>query len=314
MTGASELSARLSAASDDRVLTDLGFHDDDRADVQKAIEAALGDTDRLSEIETLSQRLRSGIGNFGSAAGTFELPPASRDWRGIGVLPMLALLCVADDVRAFHRSRGIPAAVSNRSLADLGQQAWVHRRTFGAFGLHTYGWMVTAYSGNLYWLGRLQFNLVQRADGWAVSTHIPESGPLTPEAVDVSFRQAVAFFAEYFPDYPTRVFHCGSWLLDPQLAEVLKPESNTVKFQKRWNLEGEPSIADEDAIFFVFRRRGEVDRSSLPKDTTLQRAIVDKLDSGGNWYSWNGVFAQSSLGAKPGKGVGDSGQLHAQLQ
>lgn len=306
MIGLSELSTRLSAASDDRALTALGFHDDDRVDVRRAIEAALSDTDRLSEIETLSRRLRAGIGDFGSAAGTFDDPAATNDWRGIGVLPMLALLAVTDDVRAFHRLRGIPATVSDRSLSDLGQQAWVHRRTFGGFGLHTYQWMATAYSGNLYWLGRLQFNLVRCADGWAVSTHIPESGPLTPKSVDDSFRQAVAFFARHFADYPTRLFHCGSWLLDPQLADVLRPESNMVRFQKRWTLEGEPSTADADAIFFVFRRRGDVDRSTLPQDTSLQRAILEKLDAGGHWNSWNGTVEQALVSLTPAVGRSDT--------
>ncbi|HEY5223848.1 MAG TPA: acyltransferase domain-containing protein [Microbacteriaceae bacterium] len=293
MSVLSELSDRLSAAYDDHALATLGFREDDRVDVRRAIEAAMSDTDRLSEIERLAGRLRAGIGDFGSTADTFDDPAATSDWRGIGVLPMLALLAVTDDVRTFHRSRGISAAVSDRSLSDLGQQAWVHRRTFGAFGLHTYGWMATAFSGNLYWLGRLQFNLVHRADGWAVSTHIPESGHLTPESVDDSFRQAVAFFAERFSDYPTRLFHCGSWLLDPQLADVLKPESNMVKFQKRWALEGEPTPADADAIFFVFRRRNGVDRSTLPRETSLQRAILDKLDTGGHWNSWDGTVEQA---------------------
>jgi hypothetical protein len=293
MIGLPELSTRLSAASDDHALTVLGFRDDDRADVRRAIKAALSDTDRLSEIDMLARRLRAGIGVFG-VADSLDHPAAKSVWGGVGVVPMLALIASADDVRAFHRSRGIPAAISDLSLSDLGQQAWVHRRTFDAFGLDTYQWIATtAFAGNLYWLGRLQFNLVERADGWALSAHIPESGPLTPESINDAFKQAVTFFAEHFPDYPTRLFHCGSWLLDPQLAEVLKPESNMVKFQKRWTPEGDLSRADADAIYFVFRKRGDPDRSTLPRDTSLQRAILDKLDAGGHWNSWNGTLEQA---------------------
>jgi hypothetical protein len=291
--GVTEVSSRLEAASDDRALAVLGFRDDDRADVRLAIEAALSDTERIFAIETLADRLRAGIGAIGTPADSFDLPIAKSDWRGIGVTPMLALLVVADDVRAFHHSRGISATISDRSLSDIGQQAWVHRRTFGTFGLHTYGWMTTAFSGNLYWLGRLQFNLIHHAGGWAVSTHIPESGPLTPESVDDSFRQARAFFAEHFPEYPTQLFYCGSWLLDPQLVDVLRPESNMVNFQQRWVLETELGPGDEDAIFFVFRRRGDIDRTALPRDTTLQRAILDKLDAGGHWRAYGGTVEQA---------------------
>lgn len=291
MTGPFDLTARLAAAADDRALEVLGFQEDDRADAQQAIAAALKDGDRLTEIEAMAQTLRAGIGIIGSTP-SLDHPAATSGWRGVGVLPLLALLAVADDVRAFHRSRGISVPESDRSLADLGQQVWVHRRTYGEFGVDTYQWMTLPYTGNLYWLGRLQFNLLQRADGWELSTHIPESGPLTPESVDDSFERAAAFFAQHFPDYPTSRFYCGSWLLDPQLAEVLKPESNMVRFQKRWTLEGGPSPADEDAIYFVFRKRGMPDRSTLPRETTLQRAILDKLDAGGHWNSWDGTVEQ----------------------
>ena len=289
MSGLPDLCARLVAAADEHALQVMGFHKDDAADVQRAITAALHDSERLADLDVMTRHLRSGIGAI-ERTNAFDHPAATSTWRGVGVLPMLALLASADDVRAFHRSRGIPAALSDRALSDLGQQVWVHRRTYGAFGLDTYQWMTLAFSGNLYWLGRLQFNLVARADGWALSTHIPETGPLTPESVDDSFDRAAAFFAQHFPDYPATRFHCGSWLLDPQLAEVLRPDSNVVRFQQRWTLEGEPHPADADAIYFVFRKRGEPDRSTLPRDTSLQRAILDKLDAGGHWYLWNGTI------------------------
>lgn len=291
VVGIRELTARLTAAADDGALATLGFRDADRVDARRAIEAALADPERLRELLRLVDRLRAGIGAIGSdGSNPLDDPAARSDWRGVGVLALLALLAVADDVRAFHRSRGIPREVSDRSLSDLGQQAWVNRRTLGAFGLHTYLWLPVAFGGNLYWLGRLQFNLVRRGTGWAISTHIPEDGPLTPESVDDAFRQAVAFFGEHFSDYPTTVLHCSSWLLDPQLAEVLGPGSNMVQFQRRWTLEGEGADADGDAVFFTFRRRAVVDRSGLPRDTTLQRAIIDRLDAGGHWRSWNGTI------------------------
>ncbi|GAA4177992.1 acyltransferase domain-containing protein [Gryllotalpicola koreensis] len=283
------LTTRLEAATTDRALAALGFRRDDRPDAKAAIAAALADRERLAEVEVLAERVRATIGAIGERVAPFDHPLAASNWGGIGVLPLLALLAVADDVRAFHRSRGIPAFVSDRSLSDLGQQVWVHRRTYGAFGLHTYGWLAAAFCGNLYSLGRLQFNLLRRADEWMLSTHIPETGPLTPESVDDSFAQAAAFFGEHFPDYPATAFHCESWLLDPQLARALAPASNIVRFQQRWRLEEKVGPADGDALFFVFRRRGDVDLSTLPRTTSLQRAVVEKLESGGHWGLWSGT-------------------------
>ncbi|WP_091521220.1 acyltransferase domain-containing protein [Microlunatus soli] len=290
------------AAADDAALRRLGFRDDDRAELAAIIERVLADTDRLAQVEELAAALRARIGAFDSEEQPFagyagdERERADAEW-GIGVLPLLALLVTADDVAAFHAERGIGRDISEVSLSDLGQQAWVHRRTYGEFGLHTFGWLTVAWSGALYWLGRLQFNLTRSElpgidGGWVISTHIPEAGPLTPEAVAESFGRARAFFGRYFADYPTTLFHCASWLLDPQLVEVLAPESNMVAFQQLWELRGEPRDGDGDALFFVFRRRGEVDHTTLPQRTSLERAIVARLNDGGHWSVREGVIDQ----------------------
>jgi hypothetical protein len=171
----------------------LGFRPDDAEDLRRAATAVL---DRPSDLETialLADRLAAQIGDF----STGESPAV---WSGIevaadGVLPLLALLATAPDVAGFHARRGIPTEISCATLADLGQQVWVHRLTHGSFGLHTYDWLTVAWSGALYWLGRLQFNLQLECDGWVLSTHIPRTGPLTPESVDHAFATATRFFA-----------------------------------------------------------------------------------------------------------------------
>ena len=287
-------------AIDDESLTRLGFRADDRRDVLLTIERALAEPAVLGRIQQVADQLAQRVGRFDERGDPFALPDGfddldpdvlDKEW-GVGVLPLLALVATAADVAAFHAGRGIEPTTSAESLSDLGQQAWVHRRTFGGFGLHTFGWLRICWSGALYWLGRLQFNLTRYGGDWVVSTHIPESGPLTPEACAESFGRARAFFGRHFPDYPTRVFHCDSWLLDPQLTEVLAPESNMVRFQQLWQLDGQRRNGDGDALFFVFRRRGEVDYSTLPQDTSLQRAIVRKLASGGHWYACEGSIDQ----------------------
>jgi hypothetical protein len=62
-------------------------------------------------------------------------------------------------------------------------------------------------------------------------------------------------------------------------------------FQRRWTLVGEPGNGDEDAVFFTFARRPPVDLASLPRDTTLQRAILDRLADGDHWHVRNGLIS-----------------------
>ena len=215
---------------------------------------------------------------------------------------MLTLLVTAPEVAAFHATRGIPAEVSTATLADLGQQVWVHRLTYGQFGLHTQGWLTRAWCGALYWLGRLQFELRLLEEGsgrgqegpeWVLSTHIPRTGPLTPSSVDAALAAATTFFASYFPDYPTRDFFCESWLLDPQLRTLL-PDSNLAAFQRRWNVSGDRQPGDAEVLFFVFNQRELVDPESLPTDTTLRRAMAAWLAAGQHWFVAKGRLPQKA--------------------
>lgn len=263
----------------------LGLRPDDRADTDALVAAVRGRPDQLAVVDRLANALRATVGRFPGEPDRDLWPgydPAT-DPYAAGVLPLLALVATAPDLVAFHRERGVPADVSARTLTELGQQLWVHRRTYGSFGLHTYGWLPVAWSGSLYWLGRLQFNLERLPTGWVCSTHIPQAGPLDPAAVEDSFARAAAFFPLYFPDRPVSDFWCSSWLLDPALAAALDPASNIADFQRRWHLYGEPMPGDEDAIFFTFARRGEVDLETLPQSTSLQRALVQRLRDGQHW-------------------------------
>lgn len=210
------------------------------------------------------------------------------DGFGAGVLPILALVATAPEVAAFHAGRGVSPEVSTATLADLGRQVRVHRLTYGEFGLHTQDWLELVWSGALYELGRLQFNL-QPGPGetWVLSTHIPRTGPLTSESVDASFATARVFFATRFPDYPTQDIHCESWLLDPAVATLL-PRSNLAGFQRRWQPYGPARTGDDDVLFFVFNRRGPVDLATLPTDTALRRAVVTRMAAGEHWSVLSG--------------------------
>ena len=216
-----------------------------------------------------------------------QLPEGRED------LAVLALLASVPEVRAEHARRRVPDAVSWDSLADLGQQVAVNRRTHKRFGLDTYGWMRTAWSGGLMWLGRLQFVPKLSAAGWVLDTHIPATSSLTPEAVDASFAAAVPFFARHFPDCPATAFACTSWMLDPVIGELLPETSNLVQFQRRWTLAESGYRSDESVLYFAFNVRSDpddpIDPRTLTPSTSLQRAVVDHLAGGGHWAAWSGT-------------------------
>jgi hypothetical protein len=120
---------------------------------------------------------------------------------------------------------------------------------------------------------------------WVIGVHIPETGPLTPDEVDASFDQAREFFPRHFPEYPVRVATLGSWLIDPYLLDHLPQDSNMVRFGRRFTPYGKPTDSQESAVYFTFRSRDLDGLHKLPRDTTLQRLVLDRIESGGTWQN-----------------------------
>ncbi|MFF0717584.1 acyltransferase domain-containing protein [Micromonospora sp. NPDC003816] len=216
-------------------------------------------------------------------------PEVPRDrgpaWRHLYVYAYLALL---DVVRAFHRDHGVPDAVSWTTLADLGRNLAIDRRMHREGWPVMQSWLTLHARGSVYELGRLQH---QRGD--TIGLHVPESGPLSPQAVDDSLDRARAFFPRHFPDEEYTAFSCGSWLLDPQLREYLPEDSHIVQFQRRFTLEPyeEPEGLDADVEVrrFVFRSLS-TPLDDLPRRTVLHRAVVDHLRAGRHWHWRRGHF------------------------
>jgi hypothetical protein len=203
-----------------------------------------------------------------------------------------AFLRFAPVVHAYHLDLGISPTVSAASLADLGLQLRINRRVHGRFGLDTWAWLTLHMAGNLFRLGRLQFHLVPGAgqgSEWVLGVHIPEDGGLSPDLVDASFAEARSFFPRNFPDKPAYKATCDSWMLDPYLVERL-PKSNIASFARRFTLD-HCSEAPTDAVYFTFRQRGLHDLDKLPRETSLQRVVLERIDDGGAWQLGHGHLA-----------------------
>ncbi|KAB1946088.1 hypothetical protein F8271_07770 [Micromonospora sp. ALFpr18c] len=221
------------------------------------------------------------------------LPPGPELPRERGLasrhLYVYAYLALVDVARAYHRDHGIADAVSWLSLADLGRNLAIDRRMRGEGWPVMQSWLTLHVRGSVYELGRLQHH----RGGETLALHVPDAGPLTPDAVDASLDEARAFFPRHFPDEHYEAFSCGSWLLDPQLREYLPAESNIVRFQRRFELtpyeEQEGPDADVEVLRFVFRTLS-TPLDELPRRTALQRAVVDHLRAGRHWQWRHGRF------------------------
>lgn len=294
----------------------LGFADPDVEEVARA----RPDPNRTPELwwllERCAHRTIRSVGRWEEAAGPWPAPA-----HGLGAegrcLWTYVYLATLQHVRRWHGRRGIPDEISWATLADLGRHVSRYRRRHGVSGLDSAGWLSLHFSGGIYALGRLQFNLFRLRTGRAgprfwyepgepraaepgfrpgdpvLGMHIPESGPLDPDACDASIRCARSFFPRYFPDHWFRVITCTSWLLDDQLAGYLPPTSNIVRFQSRFRLVPGAADGDGDVFWFVYHRPPHAIDTLEPR-STLERAIVTHVRSGKHWRVRTGWLEPSS--------------------
>jgi hypothetical protein len=268
--------------------------------------AHLPDRDSPSwrELERCTRLLVRGLGQIAGPPVRPELPAGSDI--PPAYFPVYVFLASYPHITAFHQDRGISDEISGHTLADLGRVLANHRYRHGEGGLDAEltSWLTLHFSGQIYQLGRLQFqrarlgNRTGRAVSAAghplgpgdptLSVHVPGyHGPLSPEACSRSFAAARDFFHRHFPEETYRVAVCNSWLLDEQLGDYLPADANILQFQRRFHLAYQPAPDDETMLRFV-SGDPRSDRGDLPRRTALERAIVDHLDAGHHWHGGAG--------------------------
>ena len=239
---------------------------------------------------------------------------AHRSKRGDGPPPkpptdpavcLYTILASIPEIRECHRVLGVADDISWETLAHLGRT----ERVNGGVTLTFWEWL--RYSGWLYQVGRLEATVLQlrlhpkeagplfwyddetaarlgipaRVGDPALSIHVPANEALSPDACDASIARMRSGFAG------RHLAVCTSWLLDDQLAEYLPAESNIITFQQRFQLVPDARDDDEFMLRWVFGANRPASLDVLPRDTTLQRAIVDHLRAGRHWRLRTGWMA-----------------------
>ena len=139
--------------------------------------------------------------------------------------------------------------------------------------------------GNLVTIGRLQFEYGVKAaapehfpvkDANYVWLHVPAGkGDLTKEAIIQSICLAEESLHRYFPSLPDKpnIYCINSWLLSPQLPQLLPPDSNILKFQRLFTVTDYYEGASSFLINIFHIKNRSVDYALLPEDTRLQRGV-----------------------------------------
>ena len=205
-----------------------------------------------------------------------------------------------------YKQKGIPDEIFFSTFSDI--KIWCDNayEQYGTAGLVNVRWLAKHLSMRIFRLGRLQFefsrfailphakfkNVIScpyRLGEKCIALHIPQGEKLDSDACLRSFASANAFFAEYYPDYKYRCYNVITWLLDPELEQVLSKDRNIVKFGKTFTLLGRvPDNDMNERRIFGYKK----DRANYSPKNALQRYILDRINKGKPLYSYNGFVSK----------------------
>ena len=216
-----------------------------------------------------------------------------------------------DDTCAFLRRSGCSLDVLESTMSVLSRHVQIHEHKFGTIGIDAGWWVLPILRGELVHVGSLQFHRVNLGmgnlspDPWytrdesmvlgegfrrgdpSVGIHIPSGAAIGAHELDTTFSRAREVLGTMWPVEQRRLATCQSWILDAQLSEFLSPECRVLGFQRRFTLLDRWYDNDEETLGFIFQRSG-VPLNELPRDTSLQRGILELLERGGHWRAQSG--------------------------
>lgn len=216
-------------------------------------------------------------------------------------LPVRAFVNGSGEIALLMREGSIPDSSGRLLYTDAAQMPTfraVYRETADGFEGNPVDPSLAQVERNTVLLPRTLWKPLYQPGDPLISIHIPKGEPLTEALVESSLKEAAAFYQAHFPDKRLQAFMCISWLMAPELRELLKPESNILPFGARFSRFPVPSQGTE-VFNFVFSK--VVDTLSpefldtLPENTSLQRAMKDFYRQGNILPETGGLLPFSKL-------------------
>lgn len=230
---------------------------------------------------------------------------------------LAVVIKAAEYTREFYKKRGISEEILFDTLSDI--SIWCENN--GNIGLKNYRWISNHIRGELFKLGRLQFQIYKCSNvslnykklpfkfgDNLIYVHIPQGEKLYNEACAESVKSAEQFFSRFFKDYKYKYFFCESWLLYEKNIEFMCNAGNIVQFMSLFDI---AYSVDDDRqalerifgidetvyrnIFCRIMGKRKSDISSYPEETSLQKSAKNYMINGGKLGIGIGTIPKGSL-------------------
>jgi hypothetical protein len=230
----------------------------------------------------------------------------------------LFALC-AESTREILSSQHIPNDVIERTMSVLARHSATHEVKYGTVGVEAGWWLLPTLRAEMLHIGSLQFHYItvgvgtlfpspwydaaeaaKRGPGFrqgdaSIGLHIPRGTDLDPASIDETFDEARKVLGRLWPATQRRLAICQTWMFDDRLVRELRPDSNIVSFQRRFQLLPEWTDDNVDIVNFVLNRNDE-SIEGISATNSLEHVVIAALREGPVWRQMSGWLDFDGVG------------------
>ncbi len=213
---------------------------------------------------------------------------------------LLLLIALSQPLQAHYERAGISLKIWTETVLDFRYKLMECKQLYGVWGVTAGNWFAWFLQLKRFAFGKLQFEVIPlkwscpfvgSIDGVpmdgetkVLNIHIPNTGePLDRASAHDSYARAKEFFKDFAKEVRQGdkiLFVTRTWLLFKRHREVLKKESNLIRFMDDFQIVGEGEYPDYSLTWRVFNTTQIEDIDSLPQDTSLRRAYAGWMRRG----------------------------------
>lgn len=134
-----------------------------------------------------------------------------------------------------------------------------------------------------------EWECVARPEENCLCIHIPRGADITREATLRACQSAMQVLREQCPEHTCCMVFCNSWLLNPTLKQIQRPDSRITQFMECFTKYPTRDPAGKAVFGFVFGKPYG-DPAQLPEDTSLQRKLKKLYMDGGCLHGYSGAI------------------------
>lgn len=200
-----------------------------------------------------------------------------------------------------YEKMNIPKEIFIDTMKDIG--IWCENNHNK--GLKNYNWIKNHLNGELFKIGRLQYQFASCKNRMidytdlplnygenVIYLHIPQGEKLLYPQCTKSLSMANEFFETYFSEYNYRYYFSESWLLYEGNKSFMNEKSNIIQFQSLFTIVHSSPI-QQQGIERIFGKR-MINKNNYPDDTSLRKSAKKFILNGGKLGTGVGIIDKNN--------------------